>query len=136
MTVRHNGPVALVCTRCGRVTDDPDADDTWNVDTVAGFEVGIHCPGCQTPEEDMEAQLHDIEPGGTHWRAGSYTSEEHTKKWIEHFVTVYREPTRLRAAAERLAASELAASQVVNGIDRDFMADFMRRVADAMERTP
>ncbi|MFJ3856146.1 hypothetical protein ACIPRL_07965 [Streptomyces sp. NPDC090085] len=46
------------CARCRRAcwSDSPDGP-RWNAEVRAGQVVGIECPDCQTPEENMEAEL-------------------------------------------------------------------------------
>lgn len=46
------------CSRCGRRYRDHHSDaQEWNLTASAGIVVGYICPGCQTPEEDLEAQV-------------------------------------------------------------------------------
>lgn len=47
----------LTCT-CGRrfSWDTPDVDQ-WNAVMQAGVAVGVLCPNCQTPAENLEAEV-------------------------------------------------------------------------------
>lgn len=42
------------CSRCNRRCR---RDDGWNVTMKAGVPVGYLCPGCQTAEENVEAEI-------------------------------------------------------------------------------
>lgn len=42
------------CDRCGRRWRGQSG---WNATMKAGWEVGTLCPGCQTPEENAEAEI-------------------------------------------------------------------------------
>ncbi|MHA3020126.1 hypothetical protein ACXPWS_07600 [Mycobacterium sp. BMJ-28] len=45
------------CDRCRRRCRNTAG---WNVDMIAGLVVGHLCPNCQTPEEDLDAELNLI----------------------------------------------------------------------------
>lgn len=44
------------CARC-RKTTRVTAAEGWNVEFKAGRPAGAICPGCQTPEENAEAEI-------------------------------------------------------------------------------
>lgn len=44
------------CTRCSKKYRNRGA---WNVELRAGVPVGLLCPRCQTPEESIEAEVHE-----------------------------------------------------------------------------
>lgn len=45
------------CSRCGRRQRRLEG---WNVVFNGGMVEGYLCPGCQTPEEDLEAQVNEV----------------------------------------------------------------------------
>lgn len=44
------------CERCGKVYRGRGA---WNARYVAGVEKGLICPACQTPDENVEAEINE-----------------------------------------------------------------------------
>ena len=49
---------ALKCSTCGRRFRERAFDaEFWNVELHAGIITRVLCPDCQTPEQDMEAQV-------------------------------------------------------------------------------
>jgi len=48
------------CHRCNRRWRDGAADaDRWNTEFKAGVVLWLLCPGCQTPEENLQAEIND-----------------------------------------------------------------------------
>ena len=47
-------PKVRRCNRCGRRWRGQNG---WNVDMIAGIEAGYLCPGCQSADEDLDAEL-------------------------------------------------------------------------------
>lgn len=44
----------IQCTECGRVWR---GEGDWNATMKGGKAVGVLCPGCQTPEQNAEAEI-------------------------------------------------------------------------------
>ncbi|MEE8727436.1 MAG: hypothetical protein SOI04_07885 [Bifidobacterium thermacidophilum] len=50
----------LKCGKCGRRFRERAFDaECWNVTLHAGIITQVLCPDCQTPEQDMEAQVNE-----------------------------------------------------------------------------
>lgn len=127
----------LDCTRCGRsALPFEDRDSTWNLAWICGFLVEVICPSCQTPAEDLDAELFELSPNSRPIRRlppGAYTGEQQLSFWVDYLMSNHRDSASARAAADRLAASKLAKQQKVYGVDSVSMVDLMRRFADAMD---
>jgi hypothetical protein len=77
-----------VCKRCRRVLTKDAADLTrWNTDYRHGFIEGHVCPDCQTPEENAEAEVNLITPGGVA-RVVQATDEEYGEAIRQHVVAL------------------------------------------------
>lgn len=46
-------------TKCSRCRKRMRRDDGWNVVYSKGFLTGYVCPGCQSPEENAEAEINE-----------------------------------------------------------------------------
>ena len=119
------------CTRCGRRNR---YQPNWNVDYIAGLEIGVYCPDCQTSEEDLGAQVNEVlSPPSGHTDfdtagqiAAGKSETEVVAKLVNGLKRVYPNPEVMRAKADQLAAArqDPAAEQMVW---------LMRQVADGME---
>jgi hypothetical protein len=49
----------IECIRCRRELGKIESAEGWNVIVEQGHSVGYVCPGCQTPEENAEAVIHE-----------------------------------------------------------------------------
>jgi hypothetical protein len=60
MKARKTMSKALKCSKCGRRFRERAFDaEFWNVELHAGIITQVLCPDCQTPEQDMEAQVNE-----------------------------------------------------------------------------
>jgi hypothetical protein len=65
------------CSRCRRRCRNVD-NNAWNVEWIASYAVGSICPECQTPEEDLEAQVSEAIDDYSTWRG-----ERAADEWLE-----------------------------------------------------
>ena len=111
------------CDRCRRRCRNTAG---WNSDLIAGLVVGYLCPRCQTPQEDLEAELNLI-TGDT---VGYAIKPEPTVSFVEllvrSLVQSYPTPEVMRDRAGRLESARRDAQAVE-------MVRLMRSVADDME---
>jgi len=122
MTMRTK-PKVLKCYRCAKRCRNPEF---WNVDHVAGVELGVICPSCQTVEEDLEAQV-NLAMGATKGLGHlQIDNPDGLRKYVDHLVAAYPTPDLMRAKADKIAAvrADGFATEVVR---------LMRRIADAMD---
>lgn len=100
----------------------------WNADFIAGLIVGYICPDCQTPQEDLDAELNLITGASdmVPLRADRYEPEAYITHVINGLVRTYPTPEMLRDKANQLGdrRRDQQASQMVG---------LMRNVADDME---
>jgi hypothetical protein len=113
------------CDRCNRRRRNLDG---WNVEMIAGMEVGYLCPDCQTTEEDLEAELNLTL--GRSWVGKTITvngpedlTTEVLSEIYDGLVSAYSTPEMMRDKATRLAQARG---------DRHWMVGFMRILADGM----
>lgn len=110
------------CDRCRRRCRNAAG---WNEDLIAGLVVGYLCPGCQTPQEDLEAELNLITVGPS-----LHVKPSPTMSFVELLVCglieTYPTPEVMRHKAGLLEA----ARQDAQASD---MVRLMRSVADDME---
>ncbi|MBU3750611.1 MAG: hypothetical protein FGM52_09185 [Mycobacterium sp.] len=113
-------PNVIKCCRCRKRCRN---SDRWNVEFVAGLEVGYLCPNCQTDEEHLGAEV-NLAMGTT--QRMTQTDGSDIGKIICELVNSYPTETVMRAKADRLelARSDPMARQMVM---------LMRRIADDME---
>lgn len=52
------GPKIRRCDRCHRRLRQHGME-TWNVVVESGYITGLVCPGCQTSEENVEAEINE-----------------------------------------------------------------------------
>lgn len=53
------GHRVIRCDRCRRRNRNPSVAAGWNATLRQGVIVGYLCPGCQTPEENAEAEVNE-----------------------------------------------------------------------------
>jgi hypothetical protein len=114
------------CGRCHRRMRNPNG---WNVEMIAGLEAGYLCPGCQTLEEDLDAELNLTLGRSTVGKQITVNSREDvTPKVVGEIVDglsrTYPTPEIMRDKANRLA-------QARGG--RFWMVGVMRMTADRMQ---
>lgn len=114
--------------KCGRCRKRQRSQAGWNGEYIAGLLVGHLCPDCQTPEEDLEAELNLItSPPQRQVRLGGQTTKETVvERLVLALVRSYPSPEIMRDKASQLATArkDPAAAQQVW---------LMRNVADGME---
>jgi hypothetical protein len=118
----ENRAKTIRCKRCGKRCRNRDGwNDTW----VAGVHTGYLCPDCQTPKEDLEAQVRETSGDGpSHY--GPPLSADTCLFYAERFARQYRTPEEVRRKADELeAARKDEYAQVVVGL--------MRATAEDME---
>ena len=111
------------CKRCNRRGRNMAG---WNHETIAGLVISYLCPDCQTPREDLEAELNlitagpmkDVYVGGDTDSWGRYA--EVLLRSYQHSPEVMRDKAGQLEAARR----DPYAKQVVK---------LLRRLADAVE---
>jgi hypothetical protein len=114
------------CSRCGKRMRNPNG---WNAEMIAGIEAGYLCPGCQTVEEDLDAELNLTlrrSAVGKEIRVRSLqdlTGDVRTEI-VDNLIRTYPTPEIMRDKANRLAR--------VRG-DQYWMVRVMRMVADGVE---
>jgi hypothetical protein len=122
MTTRTK-PKVLKCYRCAKRCRNAEL---WNVDHVAGVELGVICPSCQTVEEDLEAQV-NLAMGATEGLGQLHIDNpDGLMKYVEYLIAAYPKPDLMRAKADRIAAvrTDEFASEVVR---------LMRQIANRMD---
>jgi hypothetical protein len=125
MTTRTK-PKVIKCYRCDKRCRNPEF---WNVEHVAGVELGAICPSCQTVEEDLAAQV-NLAMGSTEgWR--DYPIDNLNKPdglmfYVDHLVAAYPKPDLMRAKADKIATARTDQ----NAIE---IVRLMRALADAMD---
>ena len=111
------GGIPKRCSRCGkRLPTNPDWSRNWNIQWVVGYATGYLCPNCQTVEEDLEAQVAEID------EPFHVTTEPQTI--AEAMLKSYRTPELMRAKAYELEAARPDCAEPVR---------LMRELADDME---
>jgi hypothetical protein len=113
------------CGRCRRRMRNPHG---WNVEMVAGLEVGYLCPDCQTPEEDLEAELKLMLGRSTVTAQMTVRSLKDLTSpklavIVDGLIRTYPTPEIMRSKADRLAQARG---------DRFWVVGVMRMVADGM----
>ena len=125
MTAMGDKPKVVRCSRCGkRHRNQPEWNRTW----IAGIEVGMLCPDCQTTQEDLEARVNEVlDPPSQHKTINDIEgSDSPVVKAILALARSYPTPEIMRYKADLLAAArkDPQASEIVR---------LMQTVADAME---
>jgi hypothetical protein len=110
------------CDRCWKRCRNAEG---WNAVFIAGLIVGNICPNCQTPQEDLEAEL-DLMLCQTPAREVRTTDPGGLETVIGALVRCYPTPEIMRDKATQLEAARR--DQMASG-----MARLMRRIADDME---
>jgi hypothetical protein len=110
------------CTRCGKRCRNYEG---WNSDWIAGMEVGLICPGCQTAEEDLGAQIREVLDPPSQWSSPP-SGREGIVKVIDALARQYPTPIVMRHKADLLirARKDGPAQEIVR---------LMRTIADSME---
>lgn len=108
------------CDRCRRRCRNTSG---WNVDMIAGLVVAYLCPTCQTPEEDLDAELNLI-TGRSNGRTMNPSDPDFITNTVNALANTYPTPEALRSKANQLAAARSDATEMVG---------LMRAVADRME---
>jgi len=114
------------CSRCNKRMRDPQG---WNVEMIAGIEAGYLCPGCQTPQQDLEAELNltlgrsTVNKEITVNSLGDLTTEV-LAKIIDSLIRTYPTPEMMRNKADRLAQTRG---------NRFWVVGIMRMTADGMQ---
>ncbi|SPM35785.1 hypothetical protein BN000_05543 [Mycobacterium rhizamassiliense] len=117
------------CSRCGRRMRNPNG---WNAEMIAGIAAGYLCPGCQTVEEDLDAEL-NLTLGrsavGKEITVNSHKdlTTDVLTGIVDGLVRTYPTPEVMRDKANRLAAARG---------DRFWMVGVMRMAADGMASGP
>ncbi len=119
-------PKVRRCSRCDKRMRNPQG---WNAEMIAGIEAGYLCPGCQTAEEDLDAELNLTLGRSTVARRIKVNGPEDLTREalteiISGLVSTYPTPEIMRDKANRLAQARG---------DRYWMVGVMRMVADRME---
>jgi hypothetical protein len=114
------------CSRCNKRMRNPQG---WNVEMIASIEAGYLCPGCQTVEEDLEAELNLTLGRSTVGKRITVNGPEDLTtevlaEIVDGLIRTYPTPEIMRDKANRLAQARG---------DRYWMAGLMRMVADGME---
>jgi hypothetical protein len=114
------------CSRCNKRMRNPQG---WNVEMIASIEAGYLCPGCQTVEEDLDAELNLTLGRSTVGKRIKVNGPEDLTtdvltEIINGLVGAYPTPEIMRDKADRLAQSRG---------DRFWMVGIMRWTADGME---
>ncbi|MBU3751064.1 MAG: hypothetical protein FGM52_11555 [Mycobacterium sp.] len=101
----------------------------WNVEYIAGLEIGVLCPDCQTPEESLGAEVNLVLSPPSQWQNLNMNSDGAIEKFIEALLSSYPTPDVLRTKARVLARArkDPQASEMVR---------FMRHVADIVQEQP
>jgi hypothetical protein len=63
--------------RCQRCCKRQRSVDGWNVEMIAGLPVFLLCPDCQTPQEDLDAELNWIAQQETQKTGAA----DHIRRW-------------------------------------------------------
>lgn len=118
---------AIECYRCGKRCNIGSAVE-WNIEYVAGLELGAVCPDCQSAEEDIEAQVNEA-MGTTQRIHDGYLGTDPSSavaQLARLLVDAYPTPAVMRAKADKLASARR---------DEQALAyvSLMRRIADGME---
>jgi hypothetical protein len=116
-------------TRCGQCNRRMRNPRGWNAELIAGIEAGHLCPGCQTVDEDLEAEL-NLTLGRS--KVGleitvnnsEDLSTEVLAEIVDSLIRTYPTPEIMRHKADRLAQARG---------DRFWMAGIMRMTADGMQ---
>lgn len=112
------------CIRCGK--RQRNSLDGWNTQHVAGISLGVICPGCQTSEEDIEAQINEIGTDYNGWtEVVPNSSHDANTRIIEGLIRSYPTSALMRAKADLLERHRPDYA--------DTMVTLMRRMADDME---
>ncbi len=125
MTTRTK-PKVIKCYRCDKRCRNPEF---WNVEHVAGLELGAICPSCQTVEEDLGAEV-NLAMGSTEGLRDHPIDNLKTMDglmcYLDHLVAAYPKPDMMRAKADKIAAvrTDQNAIEIVR---------LMRILADAMD---
>lgn len=114
------------CSRCGRRVRNYNG---WYVEMIAGIEVTYICPGCQTIEEDLEAELNLVlgRSSVAKWitiKSINDLTDERLTEIIESLIRTYPAPEVMRDKANRLARAYG---------NQFWMVRLMLSVADDME---
>jgi len=111
------------CHRCGKLWRGQDG---WNADYVAGLEVGVLCPDCQTAEEYVAAEVNLIDSPAGSMHDGRISNQDDLVAFINMLIAIYPQPEVMRAKAEKLGRlrSDVMARQT---------AALMLRLAEDME---
>lgn len=118
---RYGGRVE--CTQCRRRHRNRDELERWNVEYIAGLQVGTLCPDCQTSEQHIEAEINHATVDYAATQGVQVSLDE---DFVNNLVQTYRTPETLRAKADRLALLRVDPQATS-------MVQVMRDVADAME---
>jgi hypothetical protein len=110
--------------RCQRCRQRCRNLERWNNIHVAGLVAGHLCPACQSPEEDLEAELNLVLHPPSTWRNADLSSGEGRVRYITQLIAQYPTPTIMRHKADLLAAGRSDAAELVR---------MMRGIADEME---
>ena len=119
-------PEPKSCSRCGRRWR---GEDGWNTEDVAGIEIGVLCPDCQTTEEDLDAELNLTLGRSTVAETlvvhgPEDVTDEVMTRIVERLVAAYPTPETMRQKASRLAEAK---------DDHYWMVGLMRAIADDMD---
>lgn len=110
------------CYRCHTISRNPGP--FWNVDWIAGVALGAVCPGCQTAEEHIEAEVNDI--SASPLQVVHLVTDDNRAKYIYSLLDTYPTAGIMRAKAYRLGQYRPDV--------RDTVVDLMLKLADAQER--
>ncbi|MGO8967867.1 MAG: hypothetical protein ACLQGN_30840 [Mycobacterium sp.] len=113
--------------RCSRCKRRYRGQGGWNNNTIAGLVIEMLCPDCQTPQEDLEAELNLITAGPMKDMYVGGSDVGSVANYAEILLRSYHySPELMRDKAGQLEAArrDPYAKQVVR---------LLRRLADAME---
>jgi hypothetical protein len=90
------------CCRCGKRHREQSG---WNQDFIAGMVVGVICPGCQTSEDHIEAEVNLALDPAKDRRELNPTDDDGWERVIYGLIDTYPTAEKMRAEADRLSAA-------------------------------
>ena len=112
------------CCRCGK---RHRGQSGWNEDFIAGMVAGVICPGCQTSEDHIEAEVNlTLDPAAKDRYELNPTDDDGWERVIYGLIDTYPTAEKMRAEADRLGAAR-------KDTNASTMVRLMRDLADGME---